>query len=850
MPSTVRGNATVTAAFHAGRVAAELLIGIPVHAHPEALRATLRSLAGARDDGAVVVLLPDGPDDELAAALADLDLPSWGTDEPAGTPACLNRLLARRSKEVDVVLLLESGAIVGPGAVRRLLDAVGGATAHGLAGPSTNRSWNDQCVFPSAGPDELGVAITARRAAGWFGERVQPLTPLHSLGDFCLAIRSDVIEAVGAANEDFGHAPCWEMEYSARASRAGFTGVWVPGAYVHRAAVTARREAADRDLLDAGRRHYQDAVCGLRLTGERTGEQYEPHCRGEVCEHFAPPGLVRVRLPNPVSRLAPDEPWPVAARHAGRGLAEHPPGDPAQSHPTAAQATALPASTVPASTVPASTVPASTVPASTVPATTVPATSRPAARLVSCLMPTGGRRRFAEQAAAYFLRQDYPSRELIVVDDGDDGLEAALPEDERIRYRRVPAGLSIGAKRNLSAEMASGDIFAQWDDDDWYSDARLSTQVAPLAAGRADITGLTDPVFLDLHTGQGWRASAHLLARMFRPVDVHGGTLVYRREVWRDLARYPNVSLAEDAAFLDAALQRGARLERVAATDVYLYVRHGSNSWRFAPGSFLDPTQWRQVEDQHLPAADRAFYASFRAGGEPADAHRPLVSCVMPTRDRRPFVAQSIAYFLRQDYPATELLVVDDGMDPVKDLVPPDDRVRYVRLDAPMILGDKRNACNELAAGEVVLHWDDDDWASRDRVSRQVGALLDHDADVCGDREQLYYDPAAEQAWWFRYPASQRSWVAGNSLCYRRSVWARSPFPSARIGEDTRFVWSLPPSSLHALQPGGDPVVIGIVHAGNTSVKRPSGAYWSVAETGLVHRRVGPDLPFYRALGS
>ena len=35
-----------------------------------------------------------------------------------------------------------------------------------------------------------------------------------------------------------------------------------------------------------------------------------------------------------------------------------------------------------------------------------------------------------------------------------------------------------------------------------------------------------------------------------------------------------------------------------------------------------------------------------------------LVSCVMPTRDHRPFVAQSIWYFARQDYPSKELIVL------------------------------------------------------------------------------------------------------------------------------------------------------------------------------------------------
>ena len=53
---------------------------------------------------------------------------------------------------------------------------------------------------------------------------------------------------------------------------------------------------------------------------------------------------------------------------------------------------------------------------------------------------------------------------------------------------------------------------------------------------------------------------------------------------------------------------------------------------------------------------------------------------MMPTADRRLFVAQAVAYFLVQDYPQKELLIVDDGVDSVADLAPENAAVRYFRL--------------------------------------------------------------------------------------------------------------------------------------------------------------------------
>ena len=68
------------------------------------------------------------------------------------------------------------------------------------------------------------------------------------------------------------------------------------------------------------------------------------------------------------------------------------------------------------------------------------------------------------------------------------------------------------------------------------------------------------------------------------------------------------------------------------------------------------------------------------------------------TRNRRRFVGQAILYFIRQDYTDKELVIVDDGEDSVGDLAPADDRVRYVRLERRLSLGEKRNLAIEVSS--------------------------------------------------------------------------------------------------------------------------------------------------------
>jgi glycosyltransferase involved in cell wall biosynthesis len=226
--------------------------------------------------------------------------------------------------------------------------------------------------------------------------------------------------------------------------------------------------------------------------------------------------------------------------------------------------------------------------------------------LVSCVMPTRDRRELALRAVRYFLDQDYPERELVIVDDGAEPL--AVPEDERIRRVRPPGPLSIGRKRNLGVERSRGEIVVHWDDDDWYAPDRIRYQIQPLLAGEADIAGLIAEHFYSVQGARFWGCTPQLHSRMFF-ADVHGRSIAYLRDVWKGRARYPDLSLGEDARFLQAALDHRSRLARLPNADKLVYVRHGANTWRFECGEFLLPAAWQEREvPGFLPEEDLAFY--------------------------------------------------------------------------------------------------------------------------------------------------------------------------------------------------------------------------------------------------
>ena len=219
----------------------------------------------------------------------------------------------------------------------------------------------------------------------------------------------------------------------------------------------------------------------------------------------------------------------------------------------------------------------------------------------------------------------------------------------------------------------------------------------------------------------------------------------------------------------------------------------------------------------------------------------------MPTRDRRAFLPHAIRCFQRQDYRRRELVIVDDGWDPVGDLVPRDRRIRYVRLERRLVLGAKRNVACEVARGAVVVHWDDDDWMAPHRLTYQVGELERHEADICGTRRELFWDLERREAWLFELPRRPPRRLAGNTLCYRRSLWERRPFHPLAVGEDVRFMGSPKARNAHKLKEHR--FCVALTHRMNTTRRNTRGPAWRPQPTAEIRRLMAEDFSFYETLG-
>jgi glycosyltransferase involved in cell wall biosynthesis len=407
-------------------------------------------------------------------------------------------------------------------------------------------------------------------------------------------------------------------------------------------------------------------------------------------------------------------------------------------------------------------------------------------------MPTYDRRLLVPQAIRYFERQDLTDSELLILDDGTDPVAALIPAHPRIRYVRLEPRKSIGAKRNEACRLARGEFIAHWDDDDWYPPTRLRRQLEALRAAGADVCGSSEELFYEPTTDRAWRYCYGGPAGRF----LAGASLFYRRAIW-ERTPFADIQIGEDLRFVGAvAGRRAGALLDLADPELAVGLVHGGNT---SPKLTRSP-YWSSVASEriHLLLGDDLQF--YRARAPAARGAPPLVSCIMPTGDRRAFVAQSLRRFAEQDYPHRELIVVDDGEDPVEDLVseaaasPPSGtaRIRYLRTPRRTSIGSKRNIACAEARGEIIVHWDDDDWYAPDRLSVQAAPILAEQADLTGFENSYTLElPAAR--FWTIHPALHRRMfvgdVHGGTLAYRRALYERGfRYPPANLAEDAAFI--------------------------------------------------------------
>lgn len=230
---------------------------------------------------------------------------------------------------------------------------------------------------------------------------------------------------------------------------------------------------------------------------------------------------------------------------------------------------------------------------------------------ISCLMVTANRARLTKRSVACFLAQTWPNRELVIVDDGEEDYApvlADIPPDRLIHHRLVKdPGKTLGDLRNLSLDIARGELMSHWDDDDWFHPERLARQQAALGDKAACWTTATlmhmdDPVWIERPYVGYFKGGAP-------------STILHRR---RDEIRYPSERKGEDSTFRDHWIRLGSVMMGPEHAGLLIRCFHGGNTWdrdHFEKRLALRP---RDIVEWKLRSVTgtTAGYSAFRLSAE------------------------------------------------------------------------------------------------------------------------------------------------------------------------------------------------------------------------------------------
>ena len=248
--------------------------------------------------------------------------------------------------------------------------------------------------------------------------------------------------------------------------------------------------------------------------------------------------------------------------------------------------------------------------------------------------------------------------------------------------------------------------------------------------------------------------------------------------------------LAEDGREAEQPKMPAAQVppDKVYAKDVNLHQafedyrkREGVISTGTRPAVEKPPAQ----EEKAQAVEDEEEAPALQAKGK---SKQPLISCIMPTWNRRAYIKAAVACWAAQTYKNKELIIVDDGTEAVQDLLPKGRRIRYIKLQGEKLTkGMKRNVCCQHAKGDIIAHFDDDDWSAPERLQDQYQRLVQSGKPITGYSALLFWDTTRGLV--KRYITSTPGYVVGTSLMYLKAHWEKHPYPDKQEATDNDFVY-------------------------------------------------------------
>lgn len=246
---------------------------------------------------------------------------------------------------------------------------------------------------------------------------------------------------------------------------------------------------------------------------------------------------------------------------------------------------------------------------------------------------------------------------------------------------------------------------------------------------------------------------------------------------------------------------------------------------------------------------------------------KPLVSCICITQNRRLYLRRAVRYFEEARYVFrgqtgndAELVILDGSERENAEVIEHQDisDAWYFHEPSPPYskTGPLHNRACELARGDIIIQWDDDDWQSPDRIAKQVEALerrKGHIVQAAGMPEEGAFCYTSK-FWWYhlaeRRACKARSWgrggSAGATFAYHKSIWQAKPFRDVDQGEDN-FFWEDHVARGTAMVDMQDPSLVVYIRHNRNGSHAVSDAF-TEEDTTEARKVLGSDVDFYDEL--
>jgi len=154
-----------------------------------------------------------------------------------------------------------------------------------------------------------------------------------------------------------------------------------------------------------------------------------------------------------------------------------------------------------------------------------------------------------------------------------------------------------------------------------------------------------------------------------------------------------------------------------------------------------------------------------------------------------------------------EWIILDDGTDPIGDLIPPRDPtlppIHYRQIsEGKQTLGRKRNLMHEMTKGDILVYMDDDDYYPPERVSHAVDTLTLYPKALCAGSSiiHIYFKHLGKI---FQFGPFGPNHATAGTFAFRRILAQTSRYDeTACLAEEVSFLkgYTVPFVQLNPLQ--------------------------------------------------